>query len=101
MTLRDSGGSQLSAPYSICRRRKIRSVNLNWEPLGVHYRSSGIALLRVLVKEEQMELRVKLPGCVRTLDRLLATGHTLYLTARLVSDAHRLIAIAYLHWCLG
>src|ERR1700676_2767948 len=97
MTLRDSGGSQLSAPYSICRRRKIRSVNLNWEPLGVHYRSSGIALLRVLVKEEQMELRVKLPGCVRTLDRLLATGHTLYLHRTAGVGRSPTIAIAYLH----
>jgi protein-tyrosine phosphatase len=93
--------SAISAVLNLQTEEDMRSVNLNWEPLEAHYRASGIALLRVPVKEEQMELRVKLPGCVRTLDCLLATGHTVYLHCTTGVGRSPTLAIGYLHWCLG
>ena len=78
----------------------MHSVTLDWQPLEAYYRASGIYLLRIPVKEEQIELRKKLPQCVCTLDRVLAGGHTVYLHCTEGVGRSPTVAIGYLHWCL-
>jgi hypothetical protein len=79
--------SDITTVLNLQTDEDMRSVNLNWQPLETHYLASGINLLRLPMKEEQIELREKLPECVRTLSALIAGGRT--------------VAIGYLHWSLG
>lgn len=78
----------------------MRSVSLAWEPLEAYYKLSGLELWRIPVKEEPVELREKMPECVRTLDWLLAARHTVYLHCTAGVGRSPTVAIAYLHWCL-
>jgi len=71
--------SAITAVLNLQTDEDMRSVNINWQALGAHYQSSGINLMRLPVKEEQIELREKLPECVPTLTALIAAGHTVYL----------------------
>ena len=64
--------SAITAVLNLQANEDMRSVNLNWQPLETHYLASGINLLRLPMKEEQIELREKLPECVRTLSALIA-----------------------------
>jgi protein-tyrosine phosphatase len=93
--------SAVTAVLNLQTDEDMRTVNLNWGTLEAHYRVSGIDLWRIPVKEEQSELRQKLPQCVRTLDRLLAAGHTVYLHSTAGIGRSPTVAIGYLHWCLG
>src|SRR2546427_9155801 len=66
------------------------------------YRSSGIELLRVPVRDfDPVDLREKLPQCVRTLDQLLATDHSVYLHCTAGAGRPPTAAVHYLHLCLG
>jgi protein-tyrosine phosphatase len=79
----------------------MRAVNLDWRPLEAHYKTSPIVLRRAPMVEEQMELRAKLCGCIQTLNRLLAEGHTVYLHCTAGIGRAPTVAIGYLHICLG
>jgi protein-tyrosine phosphatase len=80
----------------------MRAVNVVWEPLDAHYRTSGIKLCRVPVRDfDPVDLREKLPDCVRVLRHLFAAGHIVYLHCTAGAGRSPTVAIAYLQWCLG
>jgi len=93
--------SAIAAVLNLQTDEDMRSVNLDWPPLAAHYRATGINLLRLPMKEEQAELREKLPECVRTLTALIATGCTVYLHCTEGIGRSPTVAIGYLHWSLG
>ena len=93
--------SAITAVLNLQTDDDMRSVNLRWPPLEVHYRARGIDLLRLPIKEEQIELRERLPECVRTLAGLIAMDHTVYLHCTAGIGRSPTVAIGYLHWCLG
>lgn len=80
----------------------MRAVNLDWKPLEAHYRDLSIKLCRVPVRDfDPVDLREKLPECVRVLEQLLGTSHSVYLHCTLGATRSPTVAIAYLHWCRG
>jgi protein-tyrosine phosphatase len=93
--------SAITAVLNLQTDEDIDSVKLDWRPLEVHYRASRIDLLRLPVKEEQIELREKLPQCVRTLASLISAGRTVYLHCTAGVGRSPTVAIGYLHWSLG
>ena len=50
---------------------------------------------------DSVDLREKLPECVRALKSLLSNGHTVYLHCTLGATRSPTVAVAYLHWCQG
>jgi protein-tyrosine phosphatase len=93
--------SAITAVLNLQTNEDMRSVNLNWQPIEAHYRASSIDLVRLPVKEEQIELREKLPECVRMLASLITAGRTVYLHCTEGVGRSPTVAIGYLHWSLG
>jgi protein-tyrosine phosphatase len=93
--------SAITAVLNLQTDEDMDSVKLDWRLLEAHYRACSIDLLRLPVKEEQIELREKLPGCVRTLSALIAGGRTVYLHCTEGIGRSSTVAIGYLHWSLG
>jgi len=93
--------SAITAVLNLQTDEDMDSVKLDWRLLEAHYRACSIDLLRLPVKEEQIELREKLPGCVRTLSALIAGGRTVYLHCTEGIGRSPTVAIGYLHWSLG
>ena len=93
--------SAVTAVLNLQTDEDMDSVKLDWRPLEAHYRASRIDLLRLPVKEEQIELREKLPHCVRSLAALIAAGRTVYLHCTEGVGRSPTVAIGYLHWSLG
>ena len=61
-------GSGITAVLNLQTDDDMRAVNLVWQPLENHYRTSGIQLCRVPVLDfDPVNLREKLPECVRAL----------------------------------
>ena len=92
--------SAITAVLNLQTDEDMRSVNLNWQPIEAHYLDSNIYLLRLPMKEEQIELREKLPECVRTLSALIAGGRRVYLHCTEGVGRSPTVAIGYLHWSL-
>jgi len=98
--LRQAAG--ITAVLNLQTDDDMRVVNLGWEPLEAHYRSCGIELSRLPVRDfDLIDLRDKLPECAATLDRLLAANHTVYLHCTAGTGRSPTVVIAYLHWCQG
>jgi len=73
-----------------------------WHRLELHYRSVGIDVRRVPVRDfDPDDLRRKLPMCVELLDELLDLGHVVYLHCNMAVNRSPSIVIAYLHWVQG
>ncbi len=61
----------ITAVLNLQTDEDMRAINLTWEPIEAHYTASGIELLRVPVRDlDPVDLREKLPQCVRVLDQL-------------------------------
>jgi hypothetical protein len=94
--------SGITAVLNLQTDDDMRAVNLVWEPLENHYRASGIQLRRVPVRDfDALDLREKLPDCVRALEQLFSTGYSVYLHCTLGATRSPTVAVAYLHWCRG
>jgi protein-tyrosine phosphatase len=93
--------SAITALLNLQTDEDMDSVKLDWRPLEAHYRASSMDLLRIPVKEEQIELRERLPQCVRALARLLTARRTVYLNCNEGVGRSPTVAIDYLHWSLG
>jgi protein-tyrosine phosphatase len=93
--------SAITAVLNLQTDEDMRSVNLDWQPLEAYYQTSGIKLLRLPMKEKQIELREKLPECVRALTALIAAGRTVHLHCTEGVGRSPTVAIGYLHWSLG
>lgn len=92
----------ITAVLNLQTDEDMRWCDLDWESLEAHYRSCGIELARVPVRDfDPEELREKLPECVRALDGLLAAGHSVYLHCTAGASRSPTVAIAYLHRCRG
>jgi protein-tyrosine phosphatase len=97
--LRESG---ITAVLNLQTDDDMRSVNVDWKPLEEHYGKRKIVLRRCPVRDfDPVDLREKLPQCVRALEELLAEGYTVYLHCTAASGRSPTVAIAYLHWRLG
>jgi protein-tyrosine phosphatase len=80
----------------------MRALNLDWKPLKAHYQHLGIELCRVPVQDfNPVDLREKVPECVRILERLLGANSLVYLHCTLGATRSPTVAVAYLHWCRG
>lgn len=94
--------SKITAVLNLQTDDDMRAVNLIWKPLEAHYRKSGIELCRVQVRDfDPVDLRAKLPECVRALNQLLLAGQSVYVHCTIGASRSPTVAIAYLHWCLG
>jgi len=62
---------------------------------------AGISFTNLPVTDfDRLELLWKLPNCVATVERILATGNTLYLHCTAGVNRSPTVAVAYLHKCL-
>ena len=94
--------SKITAVLNLQTDDDMRAVNLVWKPLEAHYRKLGIELCRVPVRDfDSVDLRKKLPECVRALNQLLMAGQSVYLHCTIGAARSPTVTIAYLHWCLG
>jgi hypothetical protein len=94
--------SGITAVLNLQTDDDMRAINLIWEPLEHHYRTSGTQLCRVPVRDfDPVDLRAKLPECVHALKRLLSAGHSVYLHCTLGATRSPTVAVAYLNWCEG
>ena len=91
----------ISAVLNLQTDEDMAAVNLSWPTLQAHYATSAVELIRVPIKEEQVELREKLFQCVTRLEHLLAADHTVYLHCTAGIGRSPTVAIGYLHCCLG
>jgi len=63
-------------------------------------RSAGLAFRNVPVTDfDVLDLRNKLPECVKALDELLRAGNTVYLHCTAGVSRSPTVAAAYLYWC--
>ena len=79
-----------------------RYVKIAWNALEKSYKSCGIKVRRVPVRDfDPEDLEEKLPACVRELRDLLSTGHVVYLHCTAGCGRSPTVAIAYLAWERG
>lgn len=80
----------------------MRYFKLDWDSLRNYYKTCGIELRRVPVRDfDAVDLQNKLPGCVSALNELLESGHTVYLHCSAGAGRSPTVAIAYLYWRYG
>lgn len=80
----------------------MRYFKLDWASLLNYYKSCGIELCRVPVRDfDAVDLQHKLPACVSALNDLLESGHTVYLHCSAGAGRAPTVAIAYLFWRHG
>jgi len=80
----------------------MRYFKLDWDLLVKAYKSSGIELHRLAVRDfDAVDLQQKLPACVSALNDLLESGHTVYLYCSAGAGRSPTVAIAYLFWRHG
>jgi len=77
-------------------------VSIDWPKLQAYYRSLGIKVRRVPVRDfDPEDLARKLPRCISTLRDLLNRGRTVYLHCTAGTGRSPTVAIAYLYWHCG
>jgi len=92
----------ISAVLNLQTDEDMRYFNLDWQTLEAHYAACRIELHRLPVRDfDPVDLREKLPACVRELNDLLSTGHTVFLHCTAGAGRAPTVAIAYLMWNRG
>ncbi len=92
----------ITAVLSLQTDEDLDLLRLDWPALETCYKTSGIELRRVPVRDfDPEDLQAKLPECVRALDQLLSAGHSAFLHCTAGAGRSPTVAIAYLHWCRG
>jgi hypothetical protein len=80
----------------------MRYFKLDWDSLLDYYKSCGIVLRRIPVRDfDGVDLQRKLPACVSTFNDLLESGHMVYLHCSAGAGRSPTVAIAYLFWRCG
>jgi protein-tyrosine phosphatase len=80
----------------------MRHFKLDWDSLVEYYKSCGMVLRRIPVRDfHAADLQEKLPACVSELNRLLKSGHTVYLHCSAGVGRSPTATIAYLFWRCG
>ncbi len=94
--------ARISAILSLLTDQDLERFGVDGLHIQSHCFRRGIELHRMPVKDGDSEdLREKLPDCVLRLDRLLASGHTVYLHCAAGIERSPSVAIAYFNWCMG
>ncbi len=74
-------------------------LDLDWNRFEARYRELGMEVRRIPVRDfDGLDLRKKLPQCVKALDELLRNGHTVYMHCNVGMGRSPDVAIAYLIW---
>ena len=95
-------GSRITALLSLQSDEDLRERGLHWPILKEAYRGFEIEGHRVPMRDfDYDDQRRVLPDAVRTLAKLLAYGHTVYLHCNVGVGRSPLVAMAYLYWCRG
>ena len=75
---------------------------IDWPRLEAHCRELGIEVLRVPVRDFDVDdLAQNLPAAVQALDELLRQGHTVYVHCSAGINRAPSTVVAYLHWIRG
>ena len=92
--------SSITAVLNLQTDDDMRHFHLPWPPLQAHYAACGIDIRRVPVRDfDPVDLRAKLPECIRVLRELLAAPHTVYIHCTAGTGRSPTVVIAYLNWC--
>jgi protein-tyrosine phosphatase len=90
--------ANITAVFNLQTKDDEAYWNIDWQSLHDHYQSQGIEVQRIPVRDfDPVDLQEKLPACVRELNDLLSTGHTVYLHCTAGAGRSPTAAIAYLY----
>ncbi len=92
----------VTALLSLQTDEDLAERGYEWSDVEEWCRRAGILAVREPVRDFDPEhLSERIPGCARTLDRLLAEGHTVYLHCTAGVQRSPSVAIAWLVWRRG
>jgi len=90
----------ITAVLNLQTDEDLRENGLDWSSLENRYGELSVKIRRVPIRDFDYEdQRRVLPEAVRTLAKLLASGHTVYLHCNAGAARSPLVAMAYLYWC--
>ena len=76
--------------------------NLDWDEMRTHYAIRGIRLFHLPVQDlDRKDLQRRLADCVRVLETLIVSGHSVYVHSTESSYRAPTVGLAYLHWSYG
>ncbi len=95
-------GAGATALLSLQTDEDLAARGYEWTEVEAWCRRAGIVAVREPVRDFDPEhLSERIPDCARTLDRLLAEGHTVYLHCTAGMQRSPSVAIAWLVWKRG
>ena len=96
--LKDQRG--VTAVLNLQTDQDLRDRRIEWPTVEVSYKKLGMEVYRVPMRDfDYDDQRKQLPEAVKTLSKLLASGHIVYLYCNAGVSRSPLVAMAYLYWC--